>query len=166
MIRSRDARRVIGVQVGNACVVIMQLANDAADVVCLQTFGRLGAIGASRVARRVCCGCGVTPPPCSCSSRCHQARAGCSPEECRHRRCALFEPAAVQFVTCNIVRNNCGTRRNDWRRPLFPQLPVLRRSRPTASSCRHAWPHPFNTTSLTPAQALHGVEIIGSYLHK
>ena len=129
---------VTGVQVGNACVVIMQLANDAAHVACLQTFGRLGAIGASRVARRVCCGCGVTPPPCSCSSRCHQARAGCSPEECRHRRCALFEPAAVQFVTCNVCPNNCDTRRSDWRRLLFPQSPVLRRSRPTASSCRHA----------------------------
>jgi hypothetical protein len=33
-------------QVGNACVVIMQLANDAKDVACLQAFGRLGAIGA------------------------------------------------------------------------------------------------------------------------
>ena len=32
--------------VGNACVVIMQLANDAKDVPCLQAFGRLGAIAA------------------------------------------------------------------------------------------------------------------------
>jgi len=32
---------VIHTQVGNACVVIMQLASDAKDVACLQAFGRL-----------------------------------------------------------------------------------------------------------------------------
>jgi hypothetical protein len=41
-----DIRHMTPAQVGNACVVIMQLANDAKDVACLQAFGRLGAIGA------------------------------------------------------------------------------------------------------------------------